>query len=173
MTTVHVTGERLEETSTVGSFLSNLPEMLGAWQVDPRCLVAVIEFEDGRYVQFWVTSDGVVIAEVVSNLNIKEAVALTSACEALLRESGWHEPSPGPTPNWRFEARDRAGLVQLIRMVQHAVLHVLAETRDRLVFVRSWSMGPPHDRRSDDLLYEGRVYYQEALHEMRERLLDL
>ena len=50
--------------STVGSFIANLPEMLGAMVVDPRCLVAVIEFEDVRYVQYWVERDGAVIAEV-------------------------------------------------------------------------------------------------------------
>jgi len=38
----------------VGSFIANLPEMLGAMVLDPRCLVAVIEFEDVRYVQYLV-----------------------------------------------------------------------------------------------------------------------
>jgi len=38
--------------SSVGSFIANLPEMLGAMVLDPRRLVAVIEFEDVRYVQY-------------------------------------------------------------------------------------------------------------------------
>jgi len=170
MTNVYVTGERNEVTSSVDSFLANLPEMLGAMRADPRCLVAVIEFEDGRYVQFWVSSDGVVIGEVVSNRNIHDAVALTSACEAMLRASGWSEPSGGPTPNWRYEARDVAGLITLVSMTRDAVLRVLGETNDRTVWMRSWSMGPPYDRPMDDLLYEGRVYYQEARREIEGRV---
>jgi hypothetical protein len=31
-------------------------------------------------------------------------------------------------------------------------------------------MGPPYDRPMDDLLYEGRVYYQEALREIEGRV---
>jgi hypothetical protein len=170
MTNVHVTGHRNEVTATVDSFLANLPEMLGAMKVDSRCLVAVIEFEDGRYVQFWVTSDGVVIGEVVSNLNINEDVALTSDQEEMLRARGWEEPSPGPKPNWRYEAHDVAQLIDLVAMTRDAVLHVLLETRDRTISMRSWSMDPPHERPTDDLLYEGRVYYQEALLEIEGRL---
>jgi hypothetical protein len=89
--------------SNVGSFIANLPEMLGAMAIDPRCLVAVVEFEDVRYVQYWVEPEGAVIAEVISNLNIGDAVALTSDDEDALREAGWSEPSPGPRPNWRYE----------------------------------------------------------------------
>jgi hypothetical protein len=170
MTNVHLTGHRSEVTASVDSFLANLPKMLGAMKVDPRCLVAVIEFEDGRYVQFWVTSDGVVIGEVVSNLNINDAVALTSENEAMLRARGWEEPSPGPRPNWRYEANDVTELIRLVAMTRDAVVHVLLETKDRTISMRTWSMGPPHDRSTDDLLYEGRVYYQEALLEIEGRL---
>jgi hypothetical protein len=169
MTTVHVTGHRTEVTATVASFLANLPEMLGAMKVDPRCLVAVIEFEDGRYVQFWATNDGVVIGEVVSNLNINDAVALTSENEEMLRARGWREPSPGPRPNWRYEAHDVAELIELVTMTRDAVVHILLETRDRAISMRTWSMDP-HDRPTDDLLYEGRVCSQEALREIEGRL---
>ncbi len=170
MTNVHVTGYRNEVTSSVGSFLANLPEMLGAMKDDPRCLVAVIEFEDGRYVQFWATSEGEVIGEVVSNLNIGAAIALTRDDEDELRARGWLEPAPGPRPNWRYEAKDDVELLALVSMTHDAVVHVLGETLRRRVTVRTWAMGAPHDRTMDDLLYESRVYYQEALLEIEGRL---
>jgi hypothetical protein len=169
MTTVHVTGFRNEVSASVDSFLANLPELLGAMTIDPRCLVAVIEFEDGRYVQFRMTGERVVIGEVVSNLNIGDAVALTSEDEAMLRRGGWSEPSPGPHPNWRFEAHDVAGLIRLVTMVRDAVLDVLGETGRRTVSVRTWAMDPS-GRSTEEDLYEGRVYYQEALREIERRL---
>jgi len=72
--------------------------MLGAMVLDPRCLVAVIEFEDVRYVQYLVEPTGRVIAEVISNLKIGDAVALSSEDEERLRSAGWSEPSPVPNP---------------------------------------------------------------------------
>jgi hypothetical protein len=125
-------------TSSVGSFIANLPEMLGAMAVDPRCLVAVIEFEDVRYVQYWVEPDGAVIAEVISNLNIGDAVALTPEDEQKLRTAGWSEPSFGPTPNWRFEADDPAGLMKIVTMSRDAVYDVLRERDTNTVSVRIW-----------------------------------
>jgi hypothetical protein len=89
MGNVHVTGERNGVTATVGSFISNLPELLGAMALDARCLVAIAEFGDGRYVQFWVEPDGTTSAEVVSNLNIGDAVALSREDEEALFEMGW------------------------------------------------------------------------------------
>jgi hypothetical protein len=50
-----------------------------------------------------------VIAEVISNLNIGDAVALSAEDEEKLRKAGWSEPTPGPRPNWRFECDDVAG----------------------------------------------------------------
>jgi len=170
MTNVHVTGERTEVTATVDSFLANLPEMLGAMKADRRCLVAVVEFEDGRYVQFWAARDGLLIGEVVSNLNIDDAVALTEEDEEMLRALGWQEPSPGATPNWRYEAHDVAELIELVTMTRDAVLHALLETRDRTISMRTWAMDSRHERSTDDLLYEGRVYYQEALLEIEGRI---
>jgi hypothetical protein len=124
--------------STVGSFIANLPEMLGAMASDPRCLMAVIEFEDVRYVQFCVAPNGDVIAEVISNLNIGDAVALTPDDEDVLRTAGWSEPSPGPRPNWRYEAKDVAGLRKIVAMTRDAVYDVLRERDDNPVSVRIW-----------------------------------
>jgi hypothetical protein len=125
-------------TSTVGSFIANLPEMLGAMVLDPRCIVTIIEFEDVRYVQFWVESDGAVTAEVISNLNIGTAVALSANDEVKLRRAGWSEPSPGPMPNWRYEANDVAGLMRIVAMTRAAVYDVLGERDANAVSVRMW-----------------------------------
>lgn len=138
MGTVRVGGHNERVTSNVGSFIANLPELLGAMSVDPRCLVAVIEFEDVRYVQYWVESDGKVIAEVISNLNIGDAVALTTEDEEKLRMAGWSEPSPGPRPNWRYEADGIAGLMRVVTMSRDAVYDVLRERDTNAVSVRMW-----------------------------------
>ncbi|HUZ42173.1 MAG TPA: hypothetical protein VMU68_12395 [Acidimicrobiales bacterium] len=138
MGTVQVGGYNERVTSNVGSFIANLPEMLGAMAVDPRCLVAVIEFEDVRYVQYWVESDGKVIAEVISNLNIGDAVALTFEDEEKLRRAGWSEPTPGPRPNWRFEANDITGLMKVVSMSRDAIYDVLLERDTNTVSVRMW-----------------------------------
>ncbi len=114
-------------SSSVGSFIANLPEMLGAMALDPRCLVAIVEFADVRYVQFWADPDGTVIAEVISNLNIGDAVALGDEDEERLRRAGWCEPTPGPTPNWRVEATDAGGLMRIVTMTRDAVYDVLGE----------------------------------------------
>lgn len=167
---VHVTGPVNRVKSTVGSFVANLPEMLGAMAIDPRCLVAVAEFEDVRYVQFWVEPDGEVIAEVISNLNIGDAVALTEADERQLRAMGWTEPSPGPNPNWRIEARGATELLNVVMMTGRAVFEVLRETPSNAVSLRVWAM----ERRADDSLAdvreETRVWYQDSLREMRRQL---
>lgn len=124
--------------STVGSFIANLPEMLGAMAIDPRCLMAVVEFDDVRYVQFCVAPNGDVIAEVISNLHIGDAVALTPDDEATLRAAGWSEPSPGPRPNWRYEAKDIAGIMKIVTMTRDAVYDVLRERDENPVSVRVW-----------------------------------
>ncbi len=124
--------------SNVGSFVANLPEMLGAMAMDPRCLVAVIEFEDVRYVQYCVAPDGAVAAEVISNLNIGTAVALTPEDEEALRAAGWSEPSPGPRPNWHFEADDVAGLMRIVTMSRDAIYDVLRERDANPVSMRLW-----------------------------------
>ncbi len=138
MGTVNVSRYDESRASSVGSFIANLPEMLGAMVVDPRCLVAVIEFEDVRYVQFWVEREGAVIAEVISNLNIGDAVALRPEDEERLRSAGWSEPTPGPKPNWRFESDGRGDLLRVVSMVRDAVYDVLGERDTNAVSVRVW-----------------------------------
>ena len=160
-------GERLE--SYVGSFVANLPEMLGAMAADPRCLVSIIEFADFRYVQFWVEPDGLIIAEVVSNLNTGDAVALSSEDEESLRTAGWSEPSPGPTPNSRYEASGIAGLGKIAALTRDAVYHVLGETDTNPVSVRTWEM-PRRERSSVDLRERARAHYQATVRDIERRL---
>jgi hypothetical protein len=156
--TVHVGKHDEVVRSNVGSFIANLPEMLGAMAVDPRCLVAVIEFSDVRYVQYWVSPDGVVIAEVISNLNIGDGVALSPADEDHLRAAGWSEPSPGPRPNWRYEATDVAGLMRIVSMSRDAVYDVLRERDTNAVFVKIWEGRYSWSTCRDDRT-ESRVYH--------------
>jgi hypothetical protein len=140
--------------------------MLGAMSVDPRCIVAVVEFADERYVQFWVRSNGGVIAEVVSNLNIGDAVALSDQDEATLRAAGWSEPSPGPNPNWRYEADDVAGLLRIVSMSRDAVYDVLGERDGNTVSIRTWEMFDKHVSQSD-LREQARIHFQESWREIR------
>jgi hypothetical protein len=170
MGTVHLTGYANAATSTVGSFIANLPEMLGSMVVDPRCLVAVAEFSDVRYVQFWVETDGGIIAEVISNLNIGDAVALTRDDECMLRAMGWLEPTPGPNPNWRYESREVAGLMRIVAMTRRAVLEVLGEGPSNAVKLRTWSMQPNPTLASDVVREESRVRYCDALRHIARQL---
>jgi hypothetical protein len=167
---IHVTGYDNTVQSTVGSFIANLPEMLGAMAVDPRCLVAIAEFADVRYVQFWVEPNGRVIAEVISNLNIGDAVALTAHDERVLRKMGWSEPSPGPNPNWRYESSDVAGLMRVVLMTRHAVYEVLREMPGNVVNLKTWEFKKPRDVRNDEVRTEARVHYQTALREIAKQL---
>ena len=148
--------------SNVGSFIANLPEMLGAMVMDRRCLVAVVEFEDVRYVQYWVDPDGAIIAEVVSNLNIGDAVALSAGDEEKLRRAGWHEPSPGPTPNWRFETKGLDGLMKVVAMSRDAVYNVLLERDINVVSVRIWE-GRYAKRANDADNEPTRIHHQNSL----------
>ena len=140
MGNVHLTGERNSVTATVGSFISNLPELLGAMALDARCLVAIAEFGDGRYVQFWVEPGGTTSAEVVSNLNIGDAVALSPEDEEALLEMGWCEPVPVRSPNWRVEANEAIGVLRVATLVRRAVYDVLRERPDNVLTLRSFAL---------------------------------
>jgi hypothetical protein len=167
---VQLTGYANGVTASVASFVANLPEMLGSMAVDPRCLVAVAEFSDARYVQFWVEPDGEIIAEVISNLNIGDAVALTSEDEKTLREMGWNEPAPGPNPNWRVESRDVAGLMRIVAMTRLAIFEVLGERPRNVVRLRTWSMQRDPALRRDVAREESRVHFCDALREIARQL---
>ena len=169
MGTVHVGQHDERVVSNVGSFIANLPETLGAMMVDPRCLVAVIEFEDVRYVQYLACPQRPMIAEVISNLNIGDAIALTPADENKLRAAGWSEPSPGETPNWRFEAQDITGLMSVVTMSRDAVYDVLREHDANPVSVRIWE-GLHRVGTSDDAGEPPRVRTNAIIRDLEQRL---
>lgn len=168
MGTVHVTGRGKWIHSNVGSFVANLPEMLGAMAVDPRCIVAIAEFEDVRYVQFWVDPDGQVVSEVISNRNIGDAVALTSDDEHMLREAGWNEPN-GPSPNWQFISNDVAGLMRAVTMIGSAVYDVLREEPSNTVSLQTWAVKDAPDATTDEQREASRLYYQEEIRSIERR----
>ncbi len=170
MAKVRLTGSAHGVATSVESFVANLPELLGAMAVDPRCLVAVCEFADGRYVQFWVQRDGRVISEVISNLHIGDAVALSEDDEVSLRREGWAEPSPGPNPNWRYESDDVAGLIRGVAMVRHAVYEVLRELSSNVVETRTWEMDASGELTTEQQRNFTRVHYQDALREIERDL---
>ncbi len=155
--------------STVDSFIAYLPEMLGAMALDSRCLVAIIGFADGRYVQFWVEPDGKVLAEVVSNISIFEGVALGDQDEAALRSMGWCEPAPGPSPNWRIETGDQDGIIRIVTMIRSVVYRVRGERLENEVNERTFVVTPTSSNRSD-AREVARVGFQTALAEMKRTL---
>ena len=163
----HLCGSTDRSEANVESFISNLPELLGSMAVDPRCLVAIAEFSDGRYVQFWVERDGTVIAEVVSNLYLEGAIALSAEDEEALRLDGWGEPSPGPNPNWHLTTHGQDGLWRVVTMVRRAVYDVLGERREGRVHISVWCHQEIDGASSDDRRRESRVRYREALDEIR------
>ncbi len=171
MGTVHVTGRGKWDHSNVGSFVANLPEMLGAMAVDRRCIVAIAEFEDVRYVQFWVDADGQVVSEVISNLNIGDAVALTSDDEHMLREAGWVEPH-GPNPNWQFISNDVAGLMRAVTMIGSAIYDVLREEPSNSVSLQTWEVIDAPDSTTDEQREASRVIYQAELRSLEQRFED-
>jgi hypothetical protein len=138
MENIHLTGTEESAESTVGSFVGNLPELVGSMMVDPRTLVAIASFDDERYVQFWLESPRYLVAEVISNLNIGDAVALSQHDEEQLRAMGWAEPSPGPNPNWRIEGDSVRDLISMVKLTERAIYEVLGEQPNNRVRLRTF-----------------------------------
>ena len=170
MRVTHLSGSTDRSEASVGSFVANLPELLGSMVVDPRCLVVIAEFSDGRYVQFWVERDRTLIAEVVSNLYLRDVLALSVEDEDALRRDGWGEPSPGPNPNWHVTTRGDEGLWRVVTMVRRVVYDVLGERRDGRVHISMWCHQEVDGTSSDERRTQSRVRYQQALTEIRAAL---
>ncbi len=140
MRRIALTGFSEGVKTSVESLAANLIELIGAMYSDGRNLIAIAEFSDHRYVQFFVAADGTVVGEVLSNLNIGEAIALSPDEEEQLREIGFHEPALDADPNWWYEARNNSEFTRLIGMVNLAVYHVLKERPENMVTLRTWAM---------------------------------
>ena len=137
---IGLSGYANSRLSTVGSLTANLPEMLGHFARDPQCLVAVVDFMDERYVQFWADTDGSVVIEVISNENIGSGRLLSIEDERQLRVAGWGMPSKESGPNWRVKASGNAELTRAILMAVSAIYCVLREKPNNIVKVRSWAL---------------------------------
>jgi hypothetical protein len=169
MGTLHLTGPRGHSFTTVEVFLLQLPALLDAMAHDPRCFVVVAEFDDLRYVQFWVEPSGALIAEVISNRHLDAVQALSDDDEALLRAARWREPTGSANPNWWVEARGPNEIPELIEMATHAVRCVLGEGPTNRVMMRSWAMARDEES-SDHVRREARVVYHDALRTLRRDL---
>jgi len=162
MRNIELTGYHSERLSTVDSFTKNLPELLAAMILDGGCLIALAEFADGRYVQFWVDLEVFVIGEVVSNLNIGDATVLSLEDEEELRGIGFSEPAPGPNPNWRHQATDSGSFTRLVNMMILAIYRVLREEPDNPVKIRTWEMARPLGVSVDEVRESRRVYVEQS-----------
>lgn len=155
---------------TVAAFLELLPTLLGALFIDVRCLVAVVEFDDGRYVQFWAEGGTSLVAEVIANQKPPSPRVLRDVDESRLMALGWSTPGPFG-PNWRFEACDVAQVIECEVMVREVVRSVFFRGEHASVSLRSWSMF--RDARVSEIIAreQGRRAYRRSLEEVR-RLLD-
>jgi len=169
MGTLHLTGPRGHHFTTVQEFLTQLPALLDAMARDPRCFVVVAEFDDVRYVQFWVEPTGGLIAEVISNRHLDAVRALSEHDEALLRAARWREPTGSASPNWWTEARGLTEIPEVIEMATHAVQCVLGEDPTSRVTMRSWALARDAES-SDHVRREARVAYHDALRSLRRDL---
>jgi hypothetical protein len=117
---------------------ANLAELVYAMLQDGRALIARCEFSDHRYVQLWPQPEGRPIGEVISNLNVGAARALEPGAEEILRELGFHEPTPGPWPNWWFSSSTAADYARLLRMMNAAIYEVLKEEPANPATIKTW-----------------------------------
>jgi hypothetical protein len=168
MRNIELTGYQSERLSTVDSFTKNLPELLGAMVLDGGCLIALAEFADGRYVQFWVDPEVFVIGEVLSNLNIGDAIALSPEDEEVLRGIGFSEPVPGPNPNWRYQATSIDTFARLVNMMNLAIYRVLQEGPNNPVKIRTWEMARPLGVSVDEVRETRRLYFEQFLDQLEE-----
>jgi len=139
---INLTGPDKPLNTTVFSFVANLPELLVAMQHEDQALVCIADFVDYRYVQFWVEGD-LVIAEVISNVNVPDKNALTSAQEEQLREAGWQEPSGPKSPNWRLESTEPDAAFTLASRAADATTRILrqgATTESQRVSLKTFSV---------------------------------
>lgn len=166
-----ITGYRSPVDMRVGRFLSDLTGLLGALFVDHRCIAAVAEFNDGRYIQFWAEGGNSLISEVISNQHPNGPHVLSPDEEQRLIDLGWSEPRSKIGPNWRHEAFDVAGVIECVAMVRSATLEVLGEDRSNTVSLRSWVVIRDGPLTADVALEQVRRAYQASVEEIR-RLLE-
>ena len=140
MPAIALTGQCLPEDSTVTSFLTNLPEFLGALLVDERCIVAIADFSDDRYVQFWLDTPQHFSVEVVSNAFLDDDHELSDDDESRLNELSFDAPSLSSSPNWHWTARSMDEFAEIVRVTSSAVSNVLSKSGDDVVTIRTFEV---------------------------------
>jgi hypothetical protein len=130
-------------------------------RADGRTLIALAEFDDHRYIQFYVDAAGEVIGEVISNLNIQTATALSPEAEEALVALGFNEPSYGPNPNYWFRSVNNQDFTTLNVMMQAAIYDVLKELPSNTVTISTWVADVPAGKLSDQARAEQRVHVRE------------
>jgi hypothetical protein len=121
---IHLTGSDNPIETSLASLLANLPELLGAMMREGSRVLAVVDFPDYRYVQFW-SESGLLIGEVISNENL-DVRAITCEQEDQLVAAGWNEPDSF-SPNYYFTIDSLAQIPVLMKMMTHAILTILAQ----------------------------------------------
>jgi hypothetical protein len=140
----------------------NLIELLSAMRADGRSLIALAEFSDCRYVQFFVDAEGDVMAEVISNLNIGEAIALEPEDEDALRALGFSEPSYERIPNWWIHALTTEDFTAMASTINAAICTVLRESPSNEVTVSTWPASGSAEMTADDRRATFRVHVAEG-----------
>ena len=121
---IHLTGSDNPIETSLTSLLANLPELLGAMMREGGRVLAVVDFPDYRYVQFW-AENGLLIGEVISNENL-DVQAITAEQESQLMAAGWSAPDAF-SPNYYFTISSLAELPVLMKMMTHAILAILEQ----------------------------------------------
>ena len=163
MRNIGLTGSARGRITTVGSLTGNLVELMLNMLQDGRTFVIIAEFTDHRYVQLLVQSNGILIGEVISNLNTHGKVALSPGDEEELRSIGFCEPEPVINPNWWYEASDNGTFTRLARMMNVAIYLGLKESPENLVTVRTWEADVSERSNLEDFRISRRVYVGELL----------
>ena len=106
-----------------------------------------------------------VFAEVISNLNIGDQVALSPTDEEALGRLGFDEPLAGASPNWSFHVDDGPGFVRLMGVMNRVIYQVLREVAGNAVEVRSWPAEVPSGMDTSDYRTLKRIYVEERQRE--------
>ncbi len=159
---IELTGYGAGRDTTVGSLTGNLIELLSAMRADGRSLIALAEFSDVRYVQFYVDDDGDVTGEVISNLNIGDAIALQPEDEDALRALGFNEPAYGPNPNWWIRTSTTEDFTAMTATMNAAIYNVLREAPSNVVTVSTWPASKSAGMTTDEARATFRVHAREG-----------
>ena len=148
---MQLTGYDSPVTTTISSFLANLPELLGSMFSQGSRVLCIADFTDYRYVQFWAEGN-TLVAEVISNMHLEES-PLTPEQEQMLLDDGWNPPTLDGTPNFWMEVRSLREIPTLTRFVQRAVVDVLRQGRSPELLtceIKTWDPGNiPHLSRDE------------------------